>query len=334
MHVIFTTPHLRISGGVKVILKVANGLARRGVKTTLLVTKSKYKDLEWFDEEIVMDIEYLDLQKSKSDSLASAACIVEHFGNRNLPHPNIPRVLYLQGVIPQEEGKRINIDAVKIPKDYDLVVTTSSWLRDLVAKTTQVPTRIIPPGIDEAFSPRAVPSNRLLTLGTLHHPAADKNFKFFVNMVIKLVQAYGVRPYCTILSSRGLEKIRIFDYYCLPYSIIKLPPQGLLPYIYSACDLWVSPSEIEGFGLTTLEAMACGVPTLWVPSKGLADYMVQGKNCIIVNSPTNAAKFIKKIKDNTLYLNDLGTRGRATAEQFTWEKTIDAFHELITERYA
>ncbi len=51
----------------------------------------------------------------------------------------------------------------------------------------------------------------------------------------------------------------------LPRSILALPPvtdQRELAAIYTAADLFVNPSREESFGLTTLEAHACGTPVL------------------------------------------------------------------------
>ncbi len=47
MRVIFLTPHLRISGGVKVICRFAHELAKLGIETAVLPRKEKNKDLEW-----------------------------------------------------------------------------------------------------------------------------------------------------------------------------------------------------------------------------------------------------------------------------------------------
>ncbi|WP_110034120.1 glycosyltransferase family 4 protein [Hoeflea marina] len=51
----------------------------------------------------------------------------------------------------------------------------------------------------------------------------------------------------------------------------------ILPW-YRAIDLYVAPSRNEGFGLTPLEAMACGVPAVATTAGAYADMIVPGVN--------------------------------------------------------
>jgi mannosyltransferase len=51
----------------------------------------------------------------------------------------------------------------------------------------------------------------------------------------------------------------------------------ILPY-YQAIDLYIAPSRNEGFGLTPLEAMACGVPVVTSDAGAYADLVQPGKN--------------------------------------------------------
>jgi N-acetyl-alpha-D-glucosaminyl L-malate synthase BshA len=50
-----------------------------------------------------------------------------------------------------------------------------------------------------------------------------------------------------------------------------------VPKILSASDLFLFPSEKEGFGLAALEAMACGVPIVGSKSIGLAKTIIENK---------------------------------------------------------
>lgn len=51
---------------------------------------------------------------------------------------------------------------------------------------------------------------------------------------------------------------------------------------YRALDLYVAPQRWEGFGLTPLEAMACGVPVVAADVGAFSSLIVQGKTGIIV----------------------------------------------------
>lgn len=59
-----------------------------------------------------------------------------------------------------------------------------------------------------------------------------------------------------------VEQEGLGDNVCL----VGFMPESDLPDLYRAADLFVMPSEeLEGFGLSTLEALACGVPVIATP---------------------------------------------------------------------
>lgn len=59
--------------------------------------------------------------------------------------------------------------------------------------------------------------------------------------------------------------------------------EDVLPW-FQALDLFVAPQRWEGFGLTPLEAMACGVPVVATPVGAFPDLVVDGVTGIVTNN--------------------------------------------------
>ncbi len=83
----------------------------------------------------------------------------------------------------------------------------------------------------------------------------------------------------------------------------------------------VLPSLYEGFGLTALEAMACGTPV--VASRASSIPEVVGDAALLVDPDDTvamAAAMERLFTDDALAA-DLAARGLARASGFSWERT-------------
>jgi glycosyltransferase involved in cell wall biosynthesis len=91
----------------------------------------------------------------------------------------------------------------------------------------------------------------------------------------------------------------------------------------AAADIFCLPSYREGFGLTIIEAAACGLPTVASRIYGITDAVADGKTGLLYPAGDVAAllrALIKLIQDNEMR-QQLGNSGRERAiEQFSSER--------------
>ncbi len=52
---------------------------------------------------------------------------------------------------------------------------------------------------------------------------------------------------------------------------------NFMPYLLNACDIYASPSRLEGFGMVQVEAMACGKPVISIDAMGPKDTIIHGQ---------------------------------------------------------
>lgn len=115
-------------------------------------------------------------------------------------------------------------------------------------------------------------------------------------------------------------------------------PHTSLNQYYSAANVLVLPSLVEGFPLVLLEAMACGIPVITTPNAGGSDIITNGVEGFIV--PIRDVEALKeKLEWCYCHLPDLAEMGRAArrkAEQFTWDlyrqRLVRRVQELLSHR--
>lgn len=92
-------------------------------------------------------------------------------------------------------------------------------------------------------------------------------------------------------------------------------------------------SPKEGWGITNLEAAACATPVVASDSPGIRESVRHGETGFLVphgDVDAFAAAFRRLAGDRTL-VTSLGTRARAFAESFTWERSADETEQHLGE---
>ena len=105
--------------------------------------------------------------------------------------------------------------------------------------------------------------------------------------------------------------------------------------LYRGAALYVTPSRYEGFGLTALEAMACGVPTIAANRTSLPEVVGDG-GLLVPPEPDPLAAAIVAVLDTPALAAGLARRGLARAREFSWDRTarltVEAYREVLDER--
>ncbi len=124
----------------------------------------------------------------------------------------------------------------------------------------------------------------------------------------------GVEGYVTFVGRRGRKAIK---------------------YLYSAADVFVSTPWYEPFGITPVEAMACGTPVIGSNVGGIRSTVQDGKTGYLIppDDPDLLAERLADLYGNPVRLRHFGQQSiRRVNELFTWQKvahSIDRLYEKV-----
>ena len=210
-----------------------------------------------------------------------------------------------------------------------LVITVSDFSRRELAELLHVDAHVVPGGVEPRFHPQADPEPARAALG-LTNPyvltvasrttrknlaSLDATSRRLGDKGIDLVAAGGERPQfregeATSNGPRALGHV----------------PDAHLPGLYAGAAAFVLPSWHEGFGLTCLEAMACGVPVVAANAGALPETCGEAARYADPADPDDiATQVLAAIGDDRLR-----EAGPKRAALFTWERTTQELHALLS----
>lgn len=106
------------------------------------------------------------------------------------------------------------------------------------------------------------------------------------------------------------------------------------PEYYRCCDLFIMPSQqLEGFGLSTVEAMACGIPAIGTDIGGTPEILSKFDPSLIIKG-SDETVIAEKICDyiNTFPHEELKSKAHhCLMDNFTWEKHTDRLEKFIED---
>jgi glycosyltransferase involved in cell wall biosynthesis len=205
---------------------------------------------------------------------------------------------------------------------------------------------VVPEGVDDAFQP--LDDENLNRATRQRYLGSDRPYILFVG------KASQRRNIPTLMAALGLLKQR----HKIPHTLLLVGPNVMgLPLsqlaqehgiadsfvqtdgrfdshrelisIYNAADVYAYPSTYDGFSLTTLEAMACGVPVVAVDRAAIRE-IAQG--CAILLDELNAetlADAIYRLLTDTPLREELRTKALERAATLRWRATAQQTLDVL-----
>jgi glycosyltransferase involved in cell wall biosynthesis len=202
-------------------------------------------------------------------------------------------------------------------------IVVSSWLQGILRDDYEEESKLLLNTVDRTQFypiPGARPADGLIRILLLHHTYEWKGTKEGVEIVEAIKKTYpNVR--LMLFGSRKKE----VDFPCDEYYFNV--PQSDLANIYSHADIFLCPSWDEGYGLPSLEAMACKTAVVTYDNGGSRDFAFHEKTALVAprrDTKRLAVELERLVKDSSL-------RERIAEEGYTYVLTMPTWEEQTTK---
>ena len=220
-----------------------------------------------------------------------------------------------------------------------ILVPSHATARDLVTLLGVPEDRVTvhPLGVNDAFRPQpadairavrerwGIPRSYVLFVGTFE---PRKNITGLLRAYHRLRADLPDAPPLVLVGRRGWLYEDIFataEQLRLGEALIWVEdaPFEDLPALYSGALALALPSHYEGFGLTALEAMACGTPPIVSPRGSLPEVVGEAGLYAEPDDTDALADAMRRLLQDDTLRAELRRKGLARAATFTWRRTAE-----------
>lgn len=228
-------------------------------------------------------------------------------------------------------------------READLVIAVSEYTRkQLIDRYGARPEKVVPihNGVD--FSKFASVTDRdygqaTKTVLYLSRVSRQKGPMSFIRAAKRVLhQRHDVR---FVVAGKGEMVPEMIDY-CIRNGIMeKVTFTGFVPdeeaqQLYRVADVYVLPSVSEPFGISVLEAMTSGCPTIVSKTTGVGEALTHVLRAEHWDSDEMADQILALLRDRPLR-EALGRNGALEVRKFTWERcgrrTLAAYARALAE---
>lgn len=130
----------------------------------------------------------------------------------------------------------------------------------------------------------------------------------------------------TLAESLGLQKVVFYGF------VSDEKKRELLQRSWVA----VNPSSMEGWGVTNIEAAACGTPVIGSDVPGIRDSVCPDQSGILFpyGDANVLAQRLRELIENTNRLDQMSRTAVEWADKFSWQKSADTFLDLMQRTLA
>lgn len=335
------------TGGVKMIFDYANHLVKQGYRIQILYLNDealkKYHIPEKLREKVVTVLNHfspnwyklspqieslslydrtLDQKVHETDyfvatSVPTVASVIEKF-------PDAKKLYFIQGfenwTVSDEYCYETYASGMK-----NIVI--AKWLKKIVDQYSQEPSTLIPNPIDTDIYCCMTPikNRKEHTVGVLYHEMPHKGLKYSLQALSILKKKYSdLEVYMFGVPDRPRNFPTWIHY-------TKKATQQQTVDLYNNCQVFLCATIEEGFGLTGLEAMACGCALVSTNYQGVREYAKDEYNALLspVKNVDYLVKNVSRVFEDINLRTNLSENGIKSAKAFSWDNALRKFEKLI-----
>jgi len=355
MKINFLIPTTGLTGGIKVIFKHANNLTDMGHQVNIIYPfvlnqNAQYKEkmLGYLKKIRRFFLRVIGKDKIEWFHLKSQIKVLRVFdlNSKNIPNADITVATanetadWLQNYPPTKGKKFYFIQDYEVwSRDREMVDATwkmpikkiviANWLRDLGEKKFQEKIYgYVPNGVDlKKFY------NHQKVFGQ------PQQILMMYHILPKKGTVDGLRALSFVREKYPKTKLTLFGYYRPRISLPKKtsffyrPNPSTLRKLYSLADIFLWPSQVEGFGLPPMEAMACKCAVICTDTGAIRDYAIPNRTVIIVppQRPDLIAQKIIDLIENREKTKKISLSGAKKMKEFTWEKSSQKLEKIFLD---
>ena len=355
---VFLLPSLKISGGNRVIIEIANRLVNNNIQVDLIYPNNSNKISQTFfiDPKINL-VSVGNHGNSKSKKLLNLLKVYFYI-NQNYKNENIiitdPIMSIFSPII-----KNNKIFRYVQADDYvifdDLYLLKSKFLLRIYKKLTKISYNY--KNVTYIFNSKYT-YDRFIQISKrrdvplkLVHPAV--NHKIFLNQKIRNPNEFNIciiarkhplkgfkdflKAYSDIKNKIDIDNVHILspddltEFNLEDAIIIKPKNDKEIAKYMNKSHVFISTSWREGFGLPPLEAMACGCAVILTNAGGVNEYAKPNLNCLMFE-PKNTQELKKHILylyNNKEAIEKLSKEAEKNAKLFYWEKSAEQLIKIL-----
>jgi glycosyltransferase involved in cell wall biosynthesis len=207
--------------------------------------------------------------------------------------------------------------------DPDIVVTTSHAVTTMLREADREPDVTITCGIDlDVFHVVKDPASREAVVGFIARPGPIKRCEDAVAALARIRTTHKVRVVAV-----GPGRINLPSW----VETLDAPTNDAMCSFYNDLAIYLLPSAYEGWGLTAVEAMACGAAVITTRNGGVEDFARDGVNALLVPpcEPDSLGEACARLLDDEATRIRIAESGVGTAHAMDWEPSVDAIEKIL-----
>lgn len=234
-------------------------------------------------------------------------------------------------LIQDYEAWNVSEDDVKSTYRLGFInIVISDWLKEIVDGCTTIPSILIKNPVDvDVYCSKVDPKmRRQHSISFLYHEGKHKGAIYAIAAIEKLKRKYPdleVNSFGTAKAPANMPQYVNYKYCASQEQTVE---------IYNRSAVFLCATVAEGYGLTGLEAMACGAALVSTDYQGVHEYAINGVNAFLspVKDVDALVSNVSKLFDDDELRYQIAEAGtKSVQKDFNWDVAVDKFEKAITE---